>query len=142
METVNAIARVRFSSARPQVVQLHKPGVAHVELLCMEAGQKLTVDKTPVVYYVITGSASIASAGKTVVAAAGHTVSLDEFFDHGRRDTNPSAFMTRLKVGPKLVDAKAVATLNRSRVPGSAVALLVLAVLVAVAWDAPPDRRR
>jgi mannose-6-phosphate isomerase-like protein (cupin superfamily) len=77
LETVNAIARVRFSSARPQVVQLHKPGVAHVELLCMEAGQKLTVDKTPVVYYVITGSASIASAGKTVVAAAGHTVSLD-----------------------------------------------------------------
>lgn len=77
LETVNAIARVRFSSARPQVVQLHKPGVAHVELLCMEAGQKLTVDKTPVAYYVITGSASIASAGKAVVAAAGHTVSLD-----------------------------------------------------------------
>ena len=40
--------------------------------------------------------------------------------------------MTRLKVGPKLVDAKAVATLYRSRVSGGAIALLVLAALVAV----------
>ncbi|NLG54518.1 MAG: thiamine pyrophosphokinase [Rhodococcus sp.] len=70
--------------------------------------------------------------GAALIVTVGHTVSLDEFFDHGRRDTNPSAFMTRLKVGPKLVDAKAVATLYRSRVPGSAVALLVLAALVAV----------
>jgi uncharacterized membrane-anchored protein len=40
--------------------------------------------------------------------------------------------MTRLKVGPKLVDAKAVATLYRSRVSGGAIALLVLAALIAV----------
>ena len=58
--------------------------------------------------------------------------SLDEFFDRGRRDSNPSTFLTRLKVGPKLVDAKAVATLYRSRVSGGAIALLVLAALVAV----------
>ena len=36
------------------------------------------------------------------------------------------------KVGDKLVDAKAVATLYRSRVSGGAIALLVLAMLVAV----------
>jgi uncharacterized membrane-anchored protein len=41
-------------------------------------------------------------------------------------------FLTRLKVGEKLVDAKAVATLYRSRVSGGAIALLVLAMLIAV----------
>lgn len=70
--------------------------------------------------------------GASLIVTVGNTVSLDEFFDRGRRDSNPSAFMTRLKVGPKLVDAKAVATLYRSRVSGAAIALLVLAALVAV----------
>ncbi|ODR15842.1 hypothetical protein BHQ19_32900 [Mycolicibacterium porcinum] len=37
-----------------------------------------------------------------------------------------------MKVGEKLVDAKAVATLYRSRVSGGAIALLVLAMLIAV----------
>lgn len=70
--------------------------------------------------------------GAALVVTVGSTVSLDEFFDHGRRDTNPSAVMTRLKVGPKLVDAKAVATLYRSRVSGGVIALLVFAALIAV----------
>ncbi|MEV0946829.1 putative cytokinetic ring protein SteA [Rhodococcus sp. NPDC049939] len=70
--------------------------------------------------------------GASLIVTVGNTVSLDEFFDRGRRDVNPSAFMTRLKVGPKLVDAKAVATLYRSRVSGGAIALLILAALVAV----------
>lgn len=70
--------------------------------------------------------------GAALVVTVGSTVSLDEFFDQGRRDTNPSAVMTRLKVGPKLVDAKAVATLYRSRVSGGMIALLVFAALIAV----------
>ncbi len=70
--------------------------------------------------------------GASLIVTVGTTVSLDEFFDRGRRDTNPAAFMTRLKVGPKLVDAKAVSTLYSSRVSGAAVALLVLAALTAV----------
>ncbi|WP_345347876.1 putative cytokinetic ring protein SteA [Rhodococcus olei] len=70
--------------------------------------------------------------GASLIVAVGTTVSLDEFFDRGRREVNPAAFMTRLKVGPKLVDAKAVATLYRSRVSGAAIALLVLAALTAV----------
>ena len=67
--------------------------------------------------------------GAALIVTVGSTVSLDEFFDQGRRDTNPSAFMTRLKVGPKLVDAKAVATLYRSRVSGGVIALLVFAMV-------------
>lgn len=70
--------------------------------------------------------------GASLIVTVGSTVSLDEFFDRGRREDNPAAFMTRLKVGPKLVDAKAVATLYRSRVSGAAIALLVLAALTAV----------
>ena len=42
------------------------------------------------------------------------------------------SILTRLKVGEKLVDAKAVATLYRSHISGGAIALLVLAVLLAV----------
>ena len=67
-----------------------------------------------------------------LIVTVGAAASLDEFFDRGRRDSNPATFLTRLKVGSKLVDAKAVATLYRSRVSGGAIALLVLAALVAV----------
>ena len=70
--------------------------------------------------------------GASLIVTVGCSASLDEFFDAGKRASTPSTFMTRLKVGPKLVDAKAMATLYRSRVSGAAVALLVLAALVAV----------
>jgi uncharacterized membrane-anchored protein len=70
--------------------------------------------------------------GASLIVTAGHTASIEEFFDRSRQQSNPSTFLTRLKVGEKLVDAKAVATLYRSRVSGGAIAMLVLAVLVAV----------
>jgi uncharacterized membrane-anchored protein len=70
--------------------------------------------------------------GASLIVTAGHTANIEEFFDRSRQASNPSTFLTRLKVGEKLVDAKAVATLYRSRVSGGAIALLVLAMLVAV----------
>jgi uncharacterized membrane-anchored protein len=70
--------------------------------------------------------------GASLIVTAGHSASIEEFFDRSRQQSNPSMFLTRLKVGEKLVDAKAVATLYRSRVSGGAIALLVLAMLVAV----------
>ena len=70
--------------------------------------------------------------GASLIVTAGHTASIEEFFDRTRQQSNPSTFLTRLKVGEKLVDAKAVATLYRSRVSGGAIALLVLAMLIAV----------
>ncbi|MCC3333107.1 putative cytokinetic ring protein SteA [Nocardia abscessus] len=70
--------------------------------------------------------------GAALIVTAGAPASLDDFFDRGRRDSNPATFLTRLKVGTKLMDAKAVATLYRTRVSGIAVALVVLAALVAV----------
>ena len=70
--------------------------------------------------------------GAALIVTAGASASLDEFFDRSRRDSNPATFLTRLKAGGTMMDAAAVATLYRTRVPGTVLALLVLAVLVAV----------
>jgi len=68
----------------------------------------------------------------SLIVSVGSAATLHEFLDSGRRDSNPSTFLTRLKVGSKLVDGKAVATLYRSRVSASTVVLLVLAALAAI----------
>jgi uncharacterized membrane-anchored protein len=70
--------------------------------------------------------------GASLIVTAGHTANMEDFFDRSRQHSNPSTFLTRLKVGEKLVDAKAVATLYRSRISGGAIAMLVLAMLIAI----------
>lgn len=70
--------------------------------------------------------------GASLVVTVGSQATLAEFLDRGRSGSNPSTFLTRLKLGSRLVDGKAVATLHRARVPLAAVVLLLLAVLVAV----------
>ncbi|WP_433755842.1 putative cytokinetic ring protein SteA [Nocardia sp. CA-135398] len=70
--------------------------------------------------------------GASLIVTAGAPASLDDFFDRGRRESNPATFLTRLKIGTKLMDAKAVATLYRNRASGTAIAMVVLAALVAV----------
>lgn len=70
--------------------------------------------------------------GAALIVTAGAAASLEEFLDRSRRETNPATFLTRLKVGPTIMDATAVATLYRRRVSGAIMALLVLAALVAV----------
>jgi uncharacterized membrane-anchored protein len=70
--------------------------------------------------------------GAALIVTAGHSATIDEFFDRSRAQSNPSMFLTRMKVGQKLVDAKAVATLYRSRISGGAIAMLVLSMLIAI----------
>ncbi|WP_025348863.1 putative cytokinetic ring protein SteA [Nocardia nova] len=70
--------------------------------------------------------------GAALIITCGAPASLDDFFDRSRRDSNPAMFLTRLKAGPKLMDAKAVATLYRRGGSGWATALVVLAALVAL----------
>ncbi|QIS11316.1 putative cytokinetic ring protein SteA [Nocardia arthritidis] len=70
--------------------------------------------------------------GAALIVTVGAAASLDDFFDRSRRDSNPATFLTRLKLGTKLMDAKAVATLYRNRMSGTAIALVVLAALIAV----------
>jgi quercetin dioxygenase-like cupin family protein len=62
MNIVNAIAKARFGSARPQRVQLHKGDGLRAELLCMEPGQELKVGSGQWVYYVVTGTATLTAA--------------------------------------------------------------------------------
>jgi uncharacterized membrane-anchored protein len=72
-----------------------------------------------------------AKAASVIVTVGAHAT-LAEFLDRGRAGM-ASTFLTRLRVGGTLVDAKAVSRLYRSRISGGALLLLVLAALVAVA---------
>ncbi|MPY99498.1 MAG: thiamine pyrophosphokinase [Actinophytocola sp.] len=69
----------------------------------------------------------------TLIVTVGFQATLAEFLDRGRSGSNPSTFLTRLKVGTKIVDGRAIAMLHRSRISMWAVVLLVLSALVAVA---------
>lgn len=70
--------------------------------------------------------------GARLVVTVGLPASLREFLDRGRSGSNPSTFLTRLRLDSKLVDAQAIATLYRSRVPAGAMLLLLLSVVIAV----------
>ena len=70
--------------------------------------------------------------GAALLVTAGNTANIETFFDRTRQDSNPSTFLTRLRVGEKLVDAKAVATLYRNHISAGAIALLALTMLIAV----------
>lgn len=69
--------------------------------------------------------------GARLLVAVGTHASLVEFLDKGRSGM-ASTFLTRLRVGPKLVDAKGVSRIYRSQIRGWHLALLVLAGLLAL----------
>jgi uncharacterized membrane-anchored protein len=71
------------------------------------------------------------SKGAQLIVAVGTHASLVEFLDKGRSGM-ASTFLTRLRVGPKLVDAKGVSRIYRSEVRAWQVLLLVLSALVAL----------
>lgn len=70
--------------------------------------------------------------GAEVIVAVGTHATLVEFLDKGRSGM-ASTFLTRLRVGGKLVDAKGVSRLYRHRISNFQIAMLALAGLVAVA---------
>jgi uncharacterized membrane-anchored protein len=80
--------------------------------------------------------------GAALIVAVGTHATLVEFLDKGRAGM-ASTFLTRLRVGGKLVDAKGVSRLYRSRISTAQLLLLVLATLVtiAVAFAASPAGR-
>ncbi|MGW6282976.1 putative cytokinetic ring protein SteA [Kribbella sp. NPDC055071] len=71
------------------------------------------------------------SKGASLIVAVGTHNSLVEFLDKGRSGM-ASTFITRLRVGAKLVDAKGVGRLYRSRVSTLQVAALAVAGLFAL----------
>jgi uncharacterized membrane-anchored protein len=71
-------------------------------------------------------------AGSDLIVAVGAHDNLVEFLDKGRNGM-ASTFIVRLKVGPKLVDAKGVNRLYRSQVRTRDILLLITAAVVAMA---------
>lgn len=69
--------------------------------------------------------------GASLIVAVGTHATLVEFLDKGRGGM-ASTFLTRLKVGGKLVDAKGVSRLYRQSISGSSLLLLVLSAVAAM----------
>lgn len=111
----------------PAHVDGHAPGLEHIQDLGVGA-----------VTFPASGNSEdlallLAEAhGASLVVTVGFQATLHEFLDRGRLGSNPSTFLTRLKLGGKLVDGTAVAVLQRSRISAGTVFLLVLAALLVV----------
>jgi len=70
-------------------------------------------------------------SGASLIVAVGAHATLGEFLDKGRAGM-ASTFLTRLRVGSKLVDAKGVSRLYRSRISGFSLSLLIMATALTV----------
>src|SRR4051812_23845770 len=70
--------------------------------------------------------------GASLIVAVGTHATLVEFLDKGRAGM-ASTFLTRLRVGGKLIDAKGVSRLYRTRIPAHTLSLLILAALITFA---------
>ncbi|MDN5789626.1 MAG: putative cytokinetic ring protein SteA [Micrococcales bacterium] len=102
------------------------PGLARVEELGL----------TPVVFPAAGTSEDVAmlladDAGAELIVAVGTHVTLIEFLDKGR-DGQASTFLTRLRVGGKLVDAKGVSRLYRARIPAVMLMVMLLVGVLAL----------
>jgi len=69
--------------------------------------------------------------GATLIVAVGTHVTLVEFLDKGRSGM-ASTFLTRLRVGGKLVDAKGVSRLYRARISSLSLVLMLVVGLLAL----------
>ncbi len=77
--------------------------------------------------------------GAAVIVAVGTHGTLEEFLDKGRAGMS-STFLTRLRIGSKLVDAKGVSRLYRQRISNFQLVLLAVAGLLALTvalWATP-----
>jgi uncharacterized membrane-anchored protein len=71
------------------------------------------------------------NSGAELVVAVGSSATLTEFLDRGRSGM-ASSFLTRLRLGAKVLDANSVARLYRNRISGLALLLLIIAAVIAV----------
>jgi uncharacterized membrane-anchored protein len=127
---MDSVSDAALTSGAEVVVHAYRdgeaPGLARVEALGV----------TPVVFPATGTSEDIAmlladDKGAQLIVAVGTHATLVEFLDKGRSGM-ASTFLTRLRVGGKLVDAKGVSRLYRNRVSTGQVVLLVAAGLFAL----------
>ena len=111
----------------------------------LERVQRLGVE--PVVFPATGTSEDVAmlladDKGASLIVAVGSHATLVEFLDKGRSGM-ASTFLTRLRVGGKLVDAKGVSRLYRSRISNLSLAVMLLvglSALFAALWATPGGR--
>jgi uncharacterized membrane-anchored protein len=104
----------------------HAPGLARIERLGLRSVACPAAGTSEDVALLIADQ-----KGATLIVAVGTHNTLDEFLDKGRAGYS-STFLTRLRVGGKLVDAKGVSRLYRPRISGGALILLVLAAFATI----------
>jgi len=127
---MDSVSDRALSSGAEIVVHAYRDGKAPG----LERVQELGVE--PVVFPATGTSEDIAmlmadDKGAELIVAVGTHATLVEFLDKGRAGM-ASTFLTRLRVGGKLVDAKGVSRLYRQRISNLQLWLLSLAGLVAV----------
>lgn len=127
-----------FDSVSESAVHCGATLVHHVHLDGRAPGrEQLLVWGVPYVEFVADGmSEDVAmllayESGATLVVAVGTHATMVEFLDKGRKGMS-STFLTRLRLGPVLVDAKGVGRLYAGRVRRRDIAFLVAAALVAM----------
>ena len=99
MEMVNAIAKVRFASARPQHVHLFRREHYEAQLICMESGQQAKVTAGPWTYYVITGRMRLEGAGESVELGPGQIAATGPSERHSLVNTGEERLVC-LAIGP------------------------------------------
>ncbi len=105
----------------------HAPGMERVRKAGVKEAQMLTAPGLSEDIAILLAEQS----GAELIVAVGTHVGLVEFLDKGRKGAS-SSFLTRLKVGARLVDAKGVSKLYPSRASAGQLLALVVAGLVAV----------
>ncbi|MBE7186771.1 putative cytokinetic ring protein SteA [Jatrophihabitans endophyticus] len=127
---MDAVSDSTLTSGAEVVVHAHPdgraPGLLRVQDLGVEA-----------VTFPTTGTSEDAALlladehdAELIVSVGSHN-NLTEFLDRGR-DGMASSFLTRLRLGSRLVDARSVGHLYRSRITAAALLLLVIAAFVAI----------
>lgn len=127
---MDSVSDAALSAGAEVVVHAYRdgraPGLERVESLGVE----------PIVFPATGTSEDIAmlladDKGASLIVAVGSHVTLVEFLDKGRSGM-ASTFLTRLRVGGKLVDAKGVSRLYRSRISTGQLLLLITAGMIAL----------
>jgi uncharacterized membrane-anchored protein len=104
----------------------HAPGLARVERLGLPSVLCPAVGTSEDIALQVADT-----KGAALIVAVGSRFTLSEFLDKGRSGM-ASTFLTRLRLDSKLVDAKGVNQLYRSRISGWALLTLAIAALIAI----------
>ena len=128
-----------FDSVSTRAMEVGAEHVHHVHPDGRNPGyEELQAFGKPYVEFVVEGTSEDAAlllayeSGAKLIVAVGTHDTMVEFLDKGRKGMS-STFLTRLRIGPMLVDAKGVARLYEGNVRRRDLLLLVVAALIVMA---------